>query len=71
MREKLKKIFDGNHNNMVSGYVKFVRLLEEIKEGLKTKGVKKPACGLTDGGTWRASEIERSLFCWARSLKKV
>jgi len=71
IKGKLKKIFDGNHNSMVSGYVKFVRLLEEIKEGLKTKGIKKPACGLTDGGTWRASEIEMALFCWARSLKKA
>jgi hypothetical protein len=71
IKGRLKKIHDGNHNNMVSGYVEFIRLLEEIKEGLKTKGIKNPAYGPTDGGTWRASEIEMALFCWARSLKKV
>ena len=70
IKGKLKKIFDGNHNNMVSGYVEFVRLLEEIKKELETKRIKKPTCGPTDGSTWRASEIEMALFCWARSLKK-
>jgi hypothetical protein len=64
-KEKLTRIFDGNHNSMVSGYVEFVRLLQEIKEKLKTKDIRKPACGLSDGGTWRASEIEMALFCWA------
>jgi hypothetical protein len=70
-KERLRRIFDGNLNNMVSGYVEFIGLLEEIQEGLKTKGIEKPTCGLTEGDTWRASEIEMALFCWARSLKKV
>jgi len=70
-KERLARIYDGNHESMVSGYVEFVGLLQEIKKNLKTKGIKKPACGLSEDGTWRASEIEMALFCWARSLKKV
>ncbi|MBI4643947.1 MAG: hypothetical protein HY790_11505 [Deltaproteobacteria bacterium] len=62
---RLPRIFDGVHNSMVSGYVKFIRMLEEIKDRLKREGIKKPACGLTDEGTWRASEIEMALFLWA------
>lgn len=62
---RLPKIFDGNHNSMVSGYVKFLGLLHAINERLKTEGIKKPACGLTNDGTWRASEIEMAIFSWA------
>jgi hypothetical protein len=64
-RERLPKIYDGNHDSMVSGYLEYVRLLNEIKERLNTKVIKKPACGLTDGGDWRASEMEMALFYWA------
>lgn len=62
---RLPKIFDGVHNSMVSGYVDFVGLLQEIKDRLQKEGIRKPACGLTKEGTWRASEIEMALFCWA------
>lgn len=62
---RLPKIYDGNHNSMVSGYVQFISLLEEIKAILKQKGIAKPACGLSDNGRWRSSEIEMALFCWA------
>jgi hypothetical protein len=70
-KERLARIYDGNHESMVSGYVEFVGLLQEIKKNLKTKGIKKPACGLSKDGTWRASEIEMALFCWANSRAKL
>ncbi|MGD0821213.1 MAG: hypothetical protein ABSA71_10760 [Desulfomonilia bacterium] len=62
---KLPKIYDGNHNSMVSGYVRFINLLEEISAVLKQKGITKPVCNLSDNGSWRACEIEMALFCWA------
>lgn len=61
----LPRIYDGNPDSMKSGYVKFVGLLQEIKEKLKTQGIKKPVCDPTDDGTWRSSEIEMALYCWA------
>ncbi len=63
--EILPRIYDGNHNSMMSGYVEFVGLLQEIKGTLKTKDIKKPACGLSNGGIWRSSEIEMALFSWS------
>jgi hypothetical protein len=62
---RLPNIFDGVQNSMISGYVNFVVLLQEIKDGLKREGIKKPACHLSNDGTWRASEIEMALFSWA------
>jgi hypothetical protein len=62
---RLPNIIDGNHNSMVSGYVLFVDLLKEMGEWLKSEGIKKPSCSLNDDETWRASEIEMALFCWA------
>jgi hypothetical protein len=64
---RLPKIFDGNHNSMVFGYVQFISLLEEIKAILKQKGIAKPACNLSNNGSWRSCEIEMALFCWAGS----
>lgn len=62
---KLPKIFDGNPNSMISGYVQFVTLLQSLRRELELKGIRKPPCHLSDNGTWRASEIEMALFCWA------
>ena len=62
---RLPNIFDGIQNIMVSGYVNFVGLLQEIKDRLEREGIKKPACHLSNDDTWRASEIEMALFSWA------
>lgn len=68
--ERLPRVFDGVHNSMMSGYVAFVGLLQEIKDRLKIEGIKKPACYLSNHTTWRASEIEMALFCWAGSKER-
>ena len=66
----LPKIYDGNNNSMVSGYIEFVRLLGEIKAQLNSKEIKKPTCDLSCGGIWKASEIEMALFYWAGHEQK-
>ncbi len=63
----LKKIWDGNIHSEVSGYVHFIKLLNVIRDKLKTHDIKKPECSQTSDGTWRISEIEMALFCWASS----
>jgi hypothetical protein len=62
---KLPKIFDGNPTSMVSGYLQFVTILKDIQHELVLKGIRKPPCRLSEGPTWRASDIEMALFCWA------
>lgn len=61
----LPRIYDGIFDSMKSGYVTFVGVLQDIKEELKTQGIKKP---VPDDGAWRSSEIEMALFCWAASV---
>ena len=68
--QRLPKIYDGNHNSMVSGYVQFIILLGDIKAVLRQKGIRKPSCGLSNNGDWRACEIEMALFCWAGNREK-
>lgn len=68
LKEKvLPKIYDGNINSMVRGYVQFLCLLEEINSELQEKEIGKPDCALSTSGTWRPSEIEMALFCWAEN----
>jgi hypothetical protein len=67
---RLPQIHDGLLNSMVSGYVQFIGLLKELKDELEARGIEKPACGLSEGGTWRASEVEMALFCWAEEKSK-
>lgn len=61
----LPPIHDGNINSMVSGYVAFLELLDEIKVQLHANEIRKPICHLSDNGIWKASEIEMALFHWA------
>jgi hypothetical protein len=68
--ERLPRIFDGVHNSMVSGYLDFVGLLQKIKDRLRIEGIKKPTCCLSGDETWRASEIEMALFCWAGNKER-
>lgn len=63
--QRLPRISDGSHNSIVSGYVRFIGLLEDIRTELKEKGIKKPSCSLSSDDQWRACEIEMALFCWA------
>jgi len=66
----LPKIHDGNNNSMISGYVDFLELIEKIRVRLDSESIRKPLCHLSADGTWRAAEIEMSLFCWAGNEEK-
>lgn len=63
----LQRIFDGNHNSMVSGYVQFVSLLAELKNKLAEENIEKPSSTLNNDSDWRACEIEMALFYWAEN----
>jgi hypothetical protein len=67
---KLPQIHDSLPSSMVSGYVQFVALLQDLKNDLESKGIRKPSCHLSENSTWRASEIEMALFCWAEEEGK-
>jgi len=67
---KLPQISDSHHSSMISGYVKFVALLQELKAELETNGIKKPVCQLSEGISWRASDVEMALFCWAEESSR-
>ncbi len=62
-----KKIYDGNKNSMVRGYVEFVNILNDLEEQLTEKNIEKPNCSLSSSGKWRPSEIEMALFSWSES----
>lgn len=64
-RNLLRKIYDGNLNSMVNGYLEFLELLNNLKSQLEDQRVKKPDCSLSNTGLWRPSEIEMALFRWA------
>ena len=64
-RKLLPKIYDGNFNSMVNGYLEFLRFLNNLKSQLEDKRVEKPNCSLSKTGFWRLSEIEMALFSWA------
>lgn len=64
---KLPRIYDGNRNSMVSGYVQFIDILADIRKTLKKEKIGKPACSLSSNSDWRACEIEMALFCWAKN----
>lgn len=66
----LPKIYDGNQNSMVSGYIKFIDLLKEISARLRKEGIAKPSCGLSSNSGWRACEIEMALFFWAGNIER-
>jgi hypothetical protein len=68
--DKLPKIYDGVPNSMVSGYSQFINLLQEIKTRLETEGIRRPNCGLSNDGHWRASDVEMALFCWSGNREK-
>lgn len=61
----LPKIYDGNKNSMVAGYLTFMELLDSINAQLQEREVLKPICNLSDAETWRPCEIEMALFRWA------
>lgn len=67
---KLPQIHDSLPSSMVSGYVQFVVFLQELRNDLESKKIEKPSCHLSEGGTWRASDIEMALFCWAEERGK-
>jgi hypothetical protein len=67
---KLPQIHDSLPSSMVAGYVQFVTLLQELRNDLESKNIRKPSCHLSKDGTWRASEIEMALFSWAEEKGK-
>jgi hypothetical protein len=63
--ELLPRIYDGNNNSMISGYVNFLDLIDKIRVRLDSESIRKPPCHLSADDNWRAAEIEMALFCWA------
>lgn len=64
----LPKIYDGNANSMIKGYVAFQSLLNSHKTNLETGNVIRPQCLLAVGSgrtAWRTADIEMALFQWA------
>jgi len=64
-RGLLPRIYDGNTNSMVSGYLDFIDVVKNLKGQLQERSIRKPGCRLSDTGVWRPSEIEMALFRWA------
>ena len=64
-RQLLPRIYDGNINSMVTGYMVFLGLINNLNLQLHERGIRKPDCNLSDTGIWRPSEIEMALFRWA------
>ena len=63
----LQRIYDGNANSMIGGYLAFLDYLEILRVGLEKQQIRKPDCALSCTGLWRPSEIEMALFCWAEA----
>lgn len=61
-RELIPRIYDGNTNSMVAGYVEFLNLLNDINNQLYNKNIDKPKCILSENGRWKPSEIEMAIF---------
>jgi hypothetical protein len=69
LREQLlPKIYDGNINSMVNGYLHFLELLENIQTQLRERQIIKPECMLSQEGSWQPSEIEMAMFHWANTV---
>jgi hypothetical protein len=66
-RDMLSKIYDGNRNSMIKGYLEFLDLINDLKRQLETQKIRKPDCCLSDMGDWRPAEIEMAIFRWAES----
>lgn len=64
-KKLLRRIYDGNINSMVTGYLDFLELLNNLSNQLQEKAILKPNCGLSETGIWKPSEIEMALFQWA------
>ena len=67
-RKILIKIYDGNLDSMVNGYLEFLKFLNRLKRELESQQIKKPDCELSTTGLWKPSEIEMALFCWAGQI---
>ncbi|MDP1666160.1 MAG: hypothetical protein Q8L79_13695 [Methylobacter sp.] len=64
----LPRIYDGNLNSMVRGYLNFLQILNDLKSQLEEQEIKKPDCSLSTTNFWRPSEIEMALFRWAEEI---
>ncbi|MSO22753.1 MAG: hypothetical protein EXQ58_05750 [Acidobacteria bacterium] len=65
----MPKIYDGNEGSMVTGYLAFLRYVEQLRGELESRAVQRPLCnlGLALGMGWRAADIEMALFKWAEA----
>jgi len=61
----LPRIYDGNINSMVNGYLNFLKLLSNLKNQLEEHQFIKPNCSLSNTGFWMPSEIDMALFRWS------
>ncbi|WP_213954612.1 hypothetical protein [Variovorax sp. dw_954] len=65
------KIYDGNLNSMVKGYVAFLKYLAHLQKQLAHAAIARPQCNLPAGASamkWRAADIEMALFRWADTI---
>ncbi len=65
---RIPRIYDGNRNSMINGYVAFLSYLSDLQQQLDTAMIMRPQCNLPAGlnaSQWRAADIEMALFGWA------
>lgn len=64
----LSKIYDGNENSMVRGYVAFQAFCADLVDRLDAANIARPSCNLPAAPTatgWRVADVEMALFAWA------
>ncbi|PPA04607.1 hypothetical protein C4E44_08100 [Pseudomonas sp. MWU12-2312b] len=64
----LSKIYDGNENSMVRGYVAFQFFCAELVAQLDAAKIDRPECSLPAALTqtgWRVADVEMAMFAWA------
>jgi hypothetical protein len=64
----LGKIYDGNENSMIPGYVAFQALCVDLAAQLEAANIARPHCNLGTALTstgWRVADVEMAIFAWA------
>lgn len=69
----IPKIYDGNENSMVNGYVEFFECMKTLRGQLVAANIQRPQCELQIGTSvgWRAADIEMAIFKWADEQPKA
>lgn len=70
LHDAIPRIFDGNLNSMVNGYVAFIQYLSFLRQEIENLNIVRPHCALIPAETrtnWRLADVEMALFQWAES----